>query len=840
MRKNRQAFLKRTCLTSVTGVLVLIVTSALMPIRLAYAESAREIEEVVVSARKRQENLQEVPVVVDVLTEDMIRSQRIENISDIGTIVPGMVAAKIAASTSGVIYLRGVGTGYGNPAYDQAVAINVDGLGINSAQMMNAGMFDLRQIDVLKGPQALFFGKNSPGGVIAIHTNDPGDEFELELTGMYETVAEETTLRGIISGPLSDTLGARIAFGRSEANDSWQKIVNFDRFEQGPTGPVQTAFRTGQPEQETSFVLGTLLWEPIDNFSAKLKYAHLEDNQEGTPYGGLQNVWCPFGAPQARYPVPGDRCKADDENSFAGINPAVNGTIFDGEFAGETRGIFDNENNFAVLEMNLDLESDFTLTSVSGYFDNDELRNGEVTTQVVSGAFVGNRYESEQWSQELRLVSDFDGPFNFMLGAFYEEKEHEYDVDTRLSSFFALGPLAIPTTAAVGIFPLSLARDISGQETTAWSIFSQLEWNIDEKWTLAVGGRYSYEEKENDIRLSIDVPNPYGFPAIPWTDIPLLEPKQDWNNFSPEVTVSYQYTDDIMFFASYREGFKSGGYDNAFGVPLKLAAALTPGVFFDNIYDEENVSGFEVGMKSMLLDGSLRLNITAFSFDYEDLQLSRFDGSNFTFTIFNAGEASVDGLEVESLWLTPVEGLTLTANVAFLESEFDEFAATCWAGQTIALNCDRDPLPPSAGPLAGNFSSSDRAGDSLPLASDLSATLGLNYATQISDNWNLAFNLNASFKDEYNPAAEFTPDEAQQDSFWWTNAGLSLYSSDDKWELFLRGVNLTEEVYKNSVLNATAQGNAATTGTNDASGLPDLMSHVAGGRQVIMGITYRM
>ena len=141
-------FLNLTQLASFPLAATLIATSALMPIQVVQAQSAQAIEEIVVTARKRQETLQEVPVVVNVLTEDAISSQRIESIRDIGTIVPGMLASKTISGTSGMIYLRGIGTGSGNPAFDQAVAINVDGMGINSAQMMNAGMFDLRQIEV--------------------------------------------------------------------------------------------------------------------------------------------------------------------------------------------------------------------------------------------------------------------------------------------------------------------------------------------------------------------------------------------------------------------------------------------------------------------------------------------------------------------------------------------------------------------------------------------------------------------------------------------------------------------------------------------------------------------
>ena len=807
--------------------LTLVSTSMLIPAESAQAESMNVIEEVVVTARKRQETLQEVPVVVSVLTEDAINTQRIESISDISTIVPGMVATQVTSGTSGFIYLRGVGTGSGNPAFDQAVAINVDGMGINSAQMMNAGMFDLRQIEVLKGPQALFYGKNSPGGVIAIHTNDPGDEFEFELTGMYESVAEETTVQGVISGPLSDTLGARLAFGHSAAEDSWRKIINEDRFEPGPAGPVQTGFHTGNSELDTTFVLGTLLWEPTDNFSAKLKYAHLQDDQSGPIMDVIQKVWCPLGEPQGvAYPVPGVPCKADDVAISAGLSPILSGWLWDGEFAGETDGRFDNENDFAVLEMNYHLDNGLTFTSVTGYFTNEETRLAESTFQIAVGLPANFLTELDQWSQELRLTSSFDGNVNFTLGAYYEDKKIGRDSDV------AAGVL--PLVPVAGWFPLYIGRQIREQEGTAWSGFGQINWDINEQWALAVGGRYSYEEKELTSQIEIKAPNVYGIPAITPTAVPFVEPKKDWDNFSPEVTLSYQYNDDVMFFASYRQGFKSGGYDISYGIAPRLVAITTGGAL-ENTYNEENVDGFEVGMKSTLADGTMRFNVTAYSFGYEDLQLSKFDGQTLSFSLFNAGKASVDGLEVETLWVTPVEGLTLTANLAWGNSEFDEFIAPCWAGQTIAMGCSSEPSP-----ITGNFLGSDRAGENLPFASDLSATLGVNYVAQVSDNWNLAFNLTASFKDNYNPIPGLPPEDGLQDSFWWVNAGVSVYSSDDRWELFVRGVNLTDEVYRVSGGPSPGQGDVAFSGTNDPSGLPDWIAVVQGGQQINAGVTLRM
>ena len=200
--------------------------------------------------------------------------------------------------------------------------------------------------------------------------------------------------------------------------------------------------------------------------------------------------------------------------------------------------------------------------------------------------------------------------------------------------------------------------------------------------------------------------------------------------------------------------------------------------------------------------------------------------------------ASVDGLEVETLWVTPVDGLTLSANVAWAKSEFDEFVGPCWSGQTIAFGCNV---------YAPGFPSSRQTSmvliervKNLPFASDLSATIGATYDTSLSNNWNLALSFNASFKDDYNPTPDLPPGPVLQDSYWWVNAGISLYSSDDTWEFFVRGVNLTDETFNISGGAAPFQGNAALSGTNDPSGIPDFIAYVQGGRQVMAGLTYRL
>ena len=804
----------------------LALTSAVLPAQSVRAESTQVMEEIVVTARKREESLQEVAVAVSVLTDEVITAQRIEGVTDIGTIIPGMVAGRTGSGTAGNIYLRGIGTGRSNPSFDQAVSINIDGVGISSAALLNAGMFDMERIEVLRGPQALFYGKNSPGGVMVIHTKNPTDEFELELSAMYETEGEEPALRAIISGPLSDTLGARLSVGWSDADNHLFDVHNMDVFETGPDGePIQTAFGTDKHPVQTEkvFAIGTLLWEPTDDFSAKLKVAHQTVDQ-GTYFFHFQRTQCGQGVPQVIYPVPGiDDCKMDGKVVASSMNPLfIPFELAFPDYRGD--GFGEEEDNFVALEMTYEMDNDLTLTSVTGYYDNLIGRLGEASTQVAGGLVNGIILDLEQWSQEFRLTSNYAGPVNFTLGVFYEEKELYGETSVTLGS--NLIGLAVDQ---LGVFAIPLGRQLNWQDSVAYSVFGQVDWEFVENWRLTAGARYTYEEKQSDI--SVD------FPGVPALDILLLDDKPDWTNVSPELTLSYQYSDDIMFFASYRTGFKSGGFDHAYKTS-NLVSLTGAGLPYDPIYDEEEVDGFEVGMKSTLLNGTLRFNATAYRYDYKDLQLSltRFlaDGSP-TLLVLNAAEATPAGLELETFWITPVDGLTLTANIALSDTEFKDYAPPCTRGQTIAQGCNLNPHP-----VTGNFRNADMNGEPLSLAPEWSGTFALDYRVPMASNWILGFNVTMSYKDDYNQTSELIPDDWQMDGFWWTNASVSVNSADDRWEFYVRGVNLGDERFSVMGLSAFGSGNPATTGTNDPSGLPDFYEFVNGGRQFTIGMTYRM
>ena len=509
---------------------------------------------------------------------------------------------------------------------------------------------------------------------------------------------------------------------------------------------------------------------------------------------------------------------------------------FHSDYRGDNGGFDENEVNFFVLDMNYEFANDLSLVSITGYFDNDNERLAESSWQVASGLLSSGIHEYEQWSQELRLSSNYDGAVNFTVGAYYEEKEVTSGQGVVIGSNFIGLPVGF-----FGVFAIPGGTQVNTQDGTAYSAFAQVDWDLTDKLTLSAGARYSYEEKEANINIEVgpspilNALDPTQGNAIPATDILLLDDKPDWSNVSPEATLSYQFSDDVMFFASYKSGFKSGGIDGSFDA--SLLGLTFAGIPFDAEYDEETVEGFEVGMKSTLLEGTLRLNLTAYSYDYEDMQLSVLQASGGlpSLHVLNAAEATLEGIELESYWITPIEGLSLTANLAWSFSEYGDYIADCFVGQTIDEGCNLNPDPST-----GNFTGSDMSGESMAQSPDLSGTLGLDYFMAVGDNWNLGLNITTAYKEEYATTPLPYPDDYRQDSYWWTNASVSVFSSDDKWEFFVRGVNLGDEYFASDGASTFPVANEGLTGTNNPNGRADFFQFINGGRQVTLGFTYRL
>ncbi|MAM80400.1 MAG: hypothetical protein CMP89_06560 [Gammaproteobacteria bacterium] len=709
------------------------------------------IEEVIVTARQQSEGLQDVPVTISAMTEEDLDRYNITNLADAAKMVPNMVIAQGGSGNGSSLRLRGIGSSSISAAFDHSVAINLDGVVVNRGRFIHNSYMDMRQLEVLKGPQSLYFGKSATAGVVSITTNDPGDEFEFEFSAGVETEYDGTFYEMIVSGPVTDTLGARLAVGGTK-NDELFENYSFDN---DPNAAINGAEK--YYGDESTNVRLTLVWEPTDDFRAKLKYNYSEFDNDGAGTAYVEEV-CPEGAHQPTVVLGAiffqgvDDCKINGNTSKIGLNPALRAGLVEGYDDGQPG--LEQETDFMSLQMDWDISENYTLTAVTGYVDLDHWELDDYSYGAgVFGGLHNNLYES--FSQEIRIASQFDGSFNFQAGIFWQEIEQEFDAYQYAVNIGLLAPDPITGNG----YDYNKHHFL---DTDVFSAFAAFYWDINEKTELTFGARYTDEEKEGKIEIDyvhLFLQGTFGAPPL----IDGLEFEDD--NLSPEIAINYYLTEDISVFAAYKEGFKSGGVDNS-ALP---SASLNPpdGDFSFLVYESEESDGFEIGMKANLMNGGMRLNATIFSYEYTDLQVQLFNSTAIQFSTFNASALETEGFEFDLLWQTDIDGLTIRSAWAWTDTVYsdDFFNAT-----------------------GENLKGEDGAG-----SADVTGFIGFTFDRALNDNWRYSLSADARFTDDYAWTATLNP--FVQDSFWIYDAALSFYTADEKHQVNIIARNLGDEYY---------------------------------------------
>ena len=789
--------------------------------------SVRVLEEIIVTARKREESLQDAPVLINAFSKEQIRQQRIDSLDELAQFTPGLQTSETTTSVGGSVFLRGIGTGNAVSLADSSVAINVDGMQVSSNNIRKVSQIDMQQIEVLRGPQALFFGKNSPAGVISIRTADPGAEFEAESTAGYEAVSGDKYIRGIVSGPVSDAVAVRLV-GQFTDVDGYFNLRTVDGA--GGDNPLfQPASISKWPQGEESYLRATIVADPSDQLHVRAKLHYSKADIRGGSSTALQRIECPLGAPQGfqrAIPFPCERGGRDVY--IGGAAPAIVALDPDA-LSLDAIGFRENTQYLGTLELNYEFDSGLALTSVTGYWDIAEANAQNASAGVVATVLVSNAtYEATQLTQEFRLASNYDSAVNFTLGAFGEWR------DVKDGNTATLTPLMV-------LIPLS----VLDEEQQALSAFGQVEINLSDQWILAAGARYSYEKK--DIRAFLA--------GREFTDN-LQRPGEDWNNLSPEVTLTYQPTEALTFFASYKEGFKSGGI---YPGTVREVAASSPGNF-ENGFNEELVDGFEIGSKSVLFDRTLAINIGIYAYEYNDLQVSSptvTTAGTVTFRTVNATGADVRGIEADFTWLpAALEGTALHGAIAWNDSTYGDYLSGCYNGQSIAAGCnillDAGALKlPNVLPLCllftspetcnmGAYQQQDLSGRRLSNAPEWSGSLTVSHERELNSYLSLNASLGVTYSDSYFGDAELDPQD-RQDSFSKATASVSLGSIDKRWEVSLVGRNLTDKVTYSVTAPAVNLQTIASRGFagTDAAILGDLTGFPSRGRELFLAATYR-
>lgn len=719
----------------------------------ASAESANKdqggLEEIIVTAQKRAEGLSDVPISISAVSGKQVESYGQTNLEQISSSVPNLKITQTAIANR--IAIRGIASG-DNKGFEQSVAMFVDGVYYGRDQLSRLPLVDMERVEVLRGPQPTLFGKNAIAGAVNITTRSPTDEFEGSVSGLYEFNHKEFQLTGVLSGPLSDGIEARVV-GYHRSMDGYFYNQELDR---------------NEPNVDEYYFRGKLELDRGGPFAAELKLEYADFEMKGQPrdvFGAVGNYNAVFQGP-----------------FFVSTDP---------DFVREDNG-YESKNKVFGATLNADLEiGEHTLTSVSSLLD---YKTREIVDVDFSGiSFLDGtnlREDYRQFSQELRLASPGGEAFNYIAGVYYQHAKLDVQDFTLFNpTFLALGP----PFSALG--DTSNDRDYA-QKSDLVSAFAQGELSVTDQLRVTAGARFNHEKKSGSRSLAI-VQGPLSTAPAPVVaavfralniEAHSISGKISEDSFNPMVNIQYDATDDLMLYASYAKGTKAGGFDiRSNSLPTSTTVAK-PGAFE---FEDESADNFEAGLKYK--GRNVAFNLSVYRTDYKDLQVNIFDGT-LNFNVRNAAEARTQGVEADfRAALAP--GLTVSGAVAYLDFKFSNFTdGQCYYLQT---------------PGANGFC--DYSGKRNALSPKWSGNLNVDYTTPVTSDMKVAFNVNADFSSSYIAAANLDP-RTHQDGYVKLGARLALAEVDDRWEVALIGRNLTNQ----RILQTGSSMPLATTITGNA------------------------
>lgn len=651
MTSSFESYLSSNSRMPVCAALSLAIAAAVAPQTSTAQQSSLALEEIIVTARKRAESVQDVPLSVTAITSELSQPN-IRRLEDIQGITPNVIIRNINTVPGGsAISIRGVSYQEIDKSFDPAIGVMLDGvyLGVSSGQLLNN--FDIARIEVLRGPQGTLFGRNTIGGVVNVVRTDPTLDWGIDASVTLGSEGRED-YKAVVNAPLiDDKLGVKL-FASSLNSDGW--IYNTTRKED-----------VGGDDYLTYGL--AVLGQPTDDLSIKF---HYEKNKDKTDVGAWSNFNQPEDlvcllAPLPFLPwTPAQGCEALDEGSDETHNSM------------NSRNPNDTEYDTGILTVDWDLGG-AVLTSITAYREQEEDTLSEYDASSATFLYLDFLQEYEQFSQELRIASDFGDRFEYVAGLYYWESEYSQDFSTH-ELFYVLdllGQIVPGVPGGAGFTPTTIAYASQSQDTTAYAAFASADWFLSEKLTMTFGLRYTYEEKEFTGSNSVFYdPLTMSQPALTLTDL-----EDDWSEISPKLGLSYDLNEDVMLFASYAEGFKSGGY---FGRNTDFSRAKS--------YDPEYVDTYELGVKSTWLDSRVIVNASVFYSEYTDKQeeiLIEISPGEVATNVVNAATVDLYGVELE-LQAKLTESLSVRASYGYLDAEYDEFDAALCATCPVTDNSD--------------------------------------------------------------------------------------------------------------------------------------------------------
>jgi iron complex outermembrane receptor protein len=753
---------QRTSLRATTRLLapVIIALSTTAP-QLTIA-APRVIEEVIVTANKKAESAQDVPLSISVISSDFIQDSGIADVSEITRYIPNVTFdSSLALYTT--ITIRGFGTPPLGVGFEPSIGLVIDDVPYGRSTFAQDAVFDIDRLEVLRGPQGTLFGKNTLGGVLNFHTQDPTIEPEGFIkVGRGENIVS-STVEGAISGPIwGDKLLARLAM----------RYADSDTLEYNST----------RDEQQTQ-----------DDQALRLKLSWLMSDTVTANFTGLYATSKTKGYTQS-LSIASERSL----RVFREYDPDVEADAYDQNTSTDAPTRSDREVKAASLSLIWRPDS---LLGVQAPELTTILASSEVVipysldvdySPVNLVAFneppEGNPYTSD--SIEIRLAGELDPPFDWgesldmVVGVFAQQSTNSVfqDIDVNLNGLIAFGRagaivqnqqfpfdpvlIGLPIDATTGLISGGAEREryISGTdaETQSFAVFSQFSWALSDKLTTTLGLRYGADESAGASYSEVAEGNSISGGSLNQSNFNEQNLKRKETNVSPKFAINYAIVPDVNVYMNAAKGFKAGGFDPA---PLN-----------DNNleYEGEETLTYELGIKSRLLGGSLTLNMAVFDSDVKNLQIRTFTG--VTLTTFNAPESASQGAEMDFFWLPPLDGLSIAGSLAYLDAKYVYF--------------------PEGPPLftSEQDQTQDLGGKPLPYAPRWSGSLSPRYELPIfgSDHLLASIRMNISHTGERYQDSDIDPNTLQ-DKVTRIDAGLGLRSEKHKWSVNLQARNLSKE-----------------------------------------------
>ena len=611
------------------------------------ADSASGLGTIVVTASKKEENLQDVPISVSVIGGEEAREYGFNTAIDIVSQAPNVEAASIYGSgTSANVTMRGIGQNDFGEGHEAPITTYVDEIYLVSVPAVDFSLMDIARVEVLRGPQGTLFGRNSTGGLIHYVTARPTFVPEGYLTTSYGNF-NEFRAEGAVSAPLSDKVAVRFSGLYHEA-DGYKKNLT-----------------PGQPDgAETGlFALrGQILFEPSSTFTALLKADYGKVDTVHNYYEAI-----PLGAPD---PVTGLNVVDPNGTDIGGFNEAAAGAGEPNVTTADYPSHLTQEGFSGLLRMENEFDA-FRLISLTSYYELDRSLSEDCDATANPLCYANFPYQTNWFTQELRAEGEGDA-YRWIAGVYYLSQNARNQPEA-VFNIPIDGPGQVDPVSGLyngAFFPISLAADWE-MDTESYAFFGHGEYDLSDQLTLIAGARYTHDKKDFydadnatlrtcDPAVGDGVPSNCFLVADGGSGVanPLSASRSD-DLFSWKVGLNYTPVDDVLLYASVSQGTKAGGFNNGF-----LADDVRVDTSLLEYGDETNVA-YEVGMKTEFADNRVRLNASAFYYDYSDFQTFNFAGIGGLIT---NNDATFKGVEFETEFL-PVDNLLIRANAAFLDTK---------------------------------------------------------------------------------------------------------------------------------------------------------------------------